>query len=571
MKGKRVYGGIAIGRAFLVMDVKIENVIKKENIDINKLETEIDRFELAHKKTIQDIEKLKEHALNTIGTSEAEIFEAHLDMVKDPFFIESIIKKIKNNLINAEYAVLEARNEILKTFNNMQDEYLKARANDILDVTDTLLKNLMGIENQNIANISTEVIVVAKDLKPSQTIQLNNYVKGIILEEGSVTSHAAIVAKAKGIPTLVGVEGALDKIKNNSLIVMDCEKEKIIIDPSKEELEYYTKIEAKQTEEKVRLSKYKNKKCLTKDGFEIKIFGNVGSIEEAKLVKENGGFGIGLLRTELIYMNSKHFPTEEEQYNYYSEIVKIIPDEVIIRTLDIGGDKMLPYYKFPEEMNPFLGLRAIRFCLKNKDIFKTQLRAILRASAFGKVKIMLPMVSNLEEIIESKKIIEEAKKELKNEHIKFDEDIEVGIMIEIPAAAISADILAKEVDFFSIGTNDLIQYSCAVDRMNKNVSYLYDPYHPSVLRLIKMTIDAAKNNNIEVGVCGETAGDPDFSIILAGMGADELSMSASMIPYIKDTIARYNRNELEKITSNVMNQSDSKSAYEALIGGKNAN
>ncbi|MBC7087285.1 MAG: phosphoenolpyruvate--protein phosphotransferase [Tissierellales bacterium] len=571
MKGKRVYGGIAIGRAFLVMDVKIENVIKKENIDINKLETEIDRFELAHKKTIQDIEKLKEHALNTIGTSEAEIFEAHLDMVKDPFFIESIIKKIKNNLINAEYAVLEARNEILKTFNNMQDEYLKARANDILDVTDTLLKNLMGIENQNIANISTEAIVVAKDLKPSQTIQLNNYVKGIILEEGSVTSHAAIVAKAKGIPTLVGVEGALDKIKNNSLIVMDCEKEKIIIDPSKEELEYYTKIEAKQTEEKVRLSKYKNKKCLTKDGFEIKIFGNVGSIEEAKLVKENGGFGIGLLRTELIYMNSKHFPTEEEQYNYYSEIVKIIPDEVIIRTLDIGGDKMLPYYKFPEEMNPFLGLRAIRFCLKNKDIFKTQLRAILRASAFGKVKIMLPMVSNLEEIIESKKIIEEAKKELKNEHIKFDEDIEVGIMIEIPAAAISADILAKEVDFFSIGTNDLIQYSCAVDRMNKNVSYLYDPYHPSVLRLIKMTIDAAKNNNIEVGVCGETAGDPDFSIILAGMGADELSMSASMIPYIKDTIARYNRNELEKITSNVMNQSDSKSAYEALIGGKNAN
>ncbi|TJX62957.1 phosphoenolpyruvate--protein phosphotransferase [Soehngenia saccharolytica] len=568
MKGKKVYGGIAIGTALLVKEQSIEELIEKKTINKENVEQEIERFKTAHKKTIEDIEKIKDRAMSTVGSSEAQIFEAHLDMANDPMFIDSVINKISSDLLNAEYAVLEARNEIVETFMSIQDEYLKARANDIIDVTDTLIKNLIGVENQNIADVSKDTIIVANDLKPSQTIQLNNYVKGIILEEGSVTSHAAIVAKAKGIPTLVGVENALETIKNDAVVIMDCDNVDIIINPSEEQLKHYSELEKKQNEEKARLSLYKDKKCLTKDGHEIKIFGNVGSIEEAKLVKENGGFGIGLLRTELIYMNSNHFPTEEEQFKYYSEIVKLIPNEVIIRTLDIGGDKMLPYYKFPEEMNPFLGLRAIRFCLQNKEIFKTQLRAILRASAFGKVKIMLPMISNLDEILESKKLIQEAKNELKQENIAFDENIEVGIMIEIPAAAISSDILAKEVDFFSIGTNDLIQYSCAVDRMNKNVSYLYEPYHPSILRLIKMTIESAKKNHIEVGICGETAGDPDYAMILAGMGADELSMSASMIPIVKDRIAQYTVEELLKISKLVMQQTDSKSAYQALIGGK---
>jgi phosphoenolpyruvate-protein phosphotransferase len=506
--------------------------------------------------------------MSTVGLSEAQIFEAHLDMANDPMFIDLVINKINSDFVNAEYAVLEARNEIVNTFMKIQDEYLKARAKDIIDVTDTLLRNLLGIENQSIGNVSKDTIIVAKDLKPSETVQLNNYIKGIILEEGSITSHAAIVAKAKGIPTLVGVEGALNSIKDNSIVIMDCDNTEIIVNPSEEQLKYYSKLEEEQSKEKIRLSSYKDKKCLTKDGHEVKVFGNVGSSEEAMFVKENGGFGIGLLRTELIYMNSDHFPTEEEQFEYYSQIVKLIPNEVIIRTLDIGGDKMLPYYKFPEEMNPFLGLRAIRFCLQNKEIFKTQLRAILRASAFGKVKIMLPMISNLEEILESKKLIQQAKNELKQEKVDFDENIEVGIMIEIPAAAISSDILAKEVDFFSIGTNDLIQYSCAVDRMNKNVSYLYDPYHPSILRLIKMTIESAKKNHIEVGVCGETAGDPDYAMILVGMGIDELSMSASMIPIVKDRIAQYSKEELSKIMEMVMQQIDSKSAYQALIGGK---
>lgn len=568
MKGKKVYGGIAIGTALLVKEQNIEELIEKKTINKENVEQEIERFKTAHKKTIEDIEKIKDRAISTVGSSEAQIFEAHLDMANDPMFIDSVINKISSDLLNAEYAVLEARNEIVETFMSIQDEYLKARANDIIDVTDTLIKNLIGVENQNIADVSKDTIIVANDLKPSQTIQLNNYVKGIILEEGSVTSHAAIVAKAKGIPTLVGVENALETIKNDAVVIMDCDNVDIFINPSEEQLKHYSELEKKQNEEKARLSLYKDKKCLTKDGHEIKIFGNVGSIEEAKLVKENGGFGIGLLRTELIYMNSNHFPTEEEQFKYYSEIVKLIPNEVIIRTLDIGGDKMLPYYKFPEEMNPFLGLRAIRFCLQNKEIFKTQLRAILRASAFGKVKIMLPMISNLDEILESKKLIQEAKNELKQENIAFDENIEVGIMIEIPAAAISSDILAKEVDFFSIGTNDLIQYSCAVDRMNKNVSYLYEPYHPSILRLIKMTIESAKKNHIEVGICGETAGDPDYAMILAGMGADELSMSASMIPIVKDRIAQYTVEELLKISKLVMQQTDSKSAYQALIGGK---
>jgi phosphotransferase system enzyme I (PtsI) len=571
MKGKKVYGGVAIGTAFVVKEQNIEKMIQKKVINKDNIEHEVTKFKEAHEKTIEDIERIKERAISTVGSSEAQIFEAHLDMANDPMFIDSVINKINSDFVNAEYAVLEARNEIVETFSKIDDEYLKARAKDIIDVTDTLLRNLIGIETQNLADISKDTIVVAKDLKPSQTVQLNNYIKGIILEEGSVTSHAAIVAKAKGIPTLVGVEGALNSIQNNLLIIMDCDNTEIIVNPSEEQINYYSKLEKEQKQEKLRLASYKDKKCLTKDGHEIKVFGNVGSREEALLVKENGGFGIGLLRTELIYMNSNHFPTEEEQFKYYSEIVKLIPNEVIIRTLDIGGDKMLPYYKFPDEMNPFLGLRAIRFCLQNKEIFKTQLRAILRVSTFGKVKIMLPMISNLEEILESKKLIEECKNELRKESIDFDENIEVGIMIEIPAAAISSDVLAKEVDFFSIGTNDLIQYSCAVDRMNKNVSYLYDPYHPSILRLIKMTVESAKNNHIEVGVCGETAGDPDYAMILAGMGIDELSMSASMIPMVKDRIAQYSMEELSKIKDTVMLQKDSKSAYQALIGGKNVN
>ena len=568
MKGKKVYGGVAIGSAFVLKEQNIEKMIEKNIISKDSVEREVNKFKEAHKKTIDDIERIKDRAMSTVGLSEAQIFEAHLDMANDPMFIDLVINKINSDFVNAEYAVLEARNEIVNTFMKIQDEYLKARAKDIIDVTDTLLRNLLGIENQSIGNVSKDTIIVAKDLKPSETVQLNNYIKGIILEEGSITSHAAIVAKAKGIPTLVGVEGALNSIKDNSIVIMDCDNTEIIVNPSEEQLKYYSKLEEEQSKEKIRLSSYKDKKCLTKDGHEVKVFGNVGSSEEAMFVKENGGFGIGLLRTELIYMNSDHFPTEEEQFEYYSQIVKLIPNEVIIRTLDIGGDKMLPYYKFPEEMNPFLGLRAIRFCLQNKEIFKTQLRAILRASAFGKVKIMLPMISNLEEILESKKLIQQAKNELKQEKVDFDENIEVGIMIEIPAAAISSDILAKEVDFFSIGTNDLIQYSCAVDRMNKNVSYLYDPYHPSILRLIKMTIESAKKNHIEVGVCGETAGDPDYAMILVGMGIDELSMSASMIPIVKDRIAQYSKEELSKIMEMVMQQIDSKSAYQALIGGK---
>jgi len=568
MKGKKVYGGVAIGSAFVLKEQNIEKMIEKNIISKDSVEREVNKFKEAHKKTIDDIERIKDRAMSTVGLSEAQIFEAHLDMANDPMFIDLVINKINSDFVNAEYAVLEARNEIVNTFMKIQDEYLKARAKDIIDVTDTLLRNLLGIENQSIGNVSKDTIIVAKDLKPSETVQLNNYIKGIILEEGSITSHAAIVAKAKGIPTLVGVEGALNSIKDNSIVIMDCDNTEIIVNPSEEQLKYYSKLEEEQSKEKIRLSSYKDKKCLTKDGHEVKVFGNVGSSEEAMFVKENGGFGIGLLRTELIYMNSDHFPTEEEQFEYYSQIVKLIPNEVIIRTLDIGGDKMLPYYKFPEEMNPFLGLRAIRFCLQNKEIFKTQLRAILRASAFGKVKIMLPMISNLEEILESKKLIQQAKNELKQEKVDFDENIEVGIMIEIPAAAISSDILAKEVDFFSIGTNDLIQYSCAVDRMNKNVSYLYDPYHPSILRLIQMTIESAKKNHIEVGVCGETAGDPDYAMILVGMGIDELSMSASMIPIVKDRIAQYSKEELSKIMEMVMQQIDSKSAYQALIGGK---
>jgi phosphotransferase system enzyme I (PtsI) len=568
MKGIKVYEGIGVGKAFVLKSEVISDNVRKEAIDISLIENEKEAFKQSLQKTIEKIEGLKKHAEETVGKEESMIFDAHLEMVQDITLLDSIEKKIEDKKYHAEQAVLEARDEIVKVFMAIDDEYLKARAKDVIDVTDMLINTILGIEVNTLSSINEPTILFAQDLKPSETILLNDYVVGIVLEEGSVTSHAAIVAKAKGIPTVVGIENATEEIENGIFILLDATEGVVIINPDENtNKEYKDKIEAEK-KEKERLLKTKDKPGRTKDGHTVRILGNVGSLQETKWVKENGGFGIGLLRTELIYMNSDHFPTEEEQFKYYKEIVETLPGEIIIRTLDIGGDKMLPYYKFPEEMNPFLGFRAIRFCLKNEELFKSQLKAILRAGNYGNVKIMLPMVSAIEEIRESKVVLEKAKEELRAENKSFKEDIPLGIMIEIPAAAVAADIFAKEVDFFSIGTNDLCQYTSAVDRMNKEVAYLYQPYHPSILRLIKMTIEGAKNNNIEVGVCGETAGDPDYALLLTGLGIDELSMSASMIPKVKDRMFNYTKEELEKLAEKVLQASTAEEAKKILFGGK---
>lgn len=564
MKGIIVFEGIAIGKALVYRETDPSTMVMKETINSEKIQDVLQLFGNHVELAITQLDALKQHALLTVGKDEAEIFEAHRMMLSDPMLIGGIKKLIEKELFSEAYAILTMKERLVAQFMAIENEYIRARAQDVKDVSDRLLRICLGIEEINLDQIKEDTVVVAEDLKPSQTIGLNSFVKGIILEEGSITSHAAIVAKAKGIPTLVGVTGATKEIVDQEMIILDSKKNNIFVQPDDSTRAMYETLLEVQKKEQEFLNSLKHQEAVTLDGRTVKLYGNVGSVEEARLVKEQGAKGIGLLRTELIYMNSDHLPTEEEQFHYYKEIAELMEEETIIRTLDIGGDKSLPYYELPKEENPFLGKRAIRLCLKEKALFKTQLKAILRASSFGKIKIMFPMISCLEELREAKEQLEEAKQELRENNIAFDEKIPVGIMVEIPAAAICADLFAKEVDFFSIGTNDLCQYTMAVDRMNTEVSHLYQPLHPGILRLIQMTIDAGKKHHVEVGVCGETAGDKDFAGLLLGMGVDELSMSPAMINRVKDRIRSEKAEELEKMAEQVKGLSTWSQAYEII-------
>lgn len=442
--------------------------------------------------------------------------------------------------------------EIMGMFLSIEDAYLKARAADVEDVANRFLKIALGIETKGFDEINEEVILVAKDLKPSEASGLTKFIKGILLEEGSQTSHIAIMAKAKGIPAIVGLNGILAQVQNGDPIILDSLQNKVLLHPSKDELLHYKQQRDQLIAKRQKLEAIKETEAVTKDGRHIKLYGNIGTSAEAEYVTKYGGKGVGLFRTEFLYMNAKHFPTEEEQLKEYKKAVEQGLEDVIIRTLDIGGDKHLPYYEFKEEENPFLGFRALRFTLANTQIFKTQLRAILRASAFGKASIMFPMVSSLEEVRKAKELLELCKEELRNEQLGFDPSLRIGIMIEIPSAVTIADILIEEVDFFSIGTNDLCQYTLAVDRMNKDVAYLYQPLHPSILRLIKQTVDAAHGVNKEVGICGEMAGEAVNALILIGLGVDELSMSPAVIPEIKALIHQLSYEELQVIANQVV-------------------
>lgn len=550
MIGIGVSPGIGIGKAIIKKDTKID-LVKKH---IAETEEEIQKLNTAREKAKNQIEELYEHAFNTIGKKEAGIFRAHRMILEDPDFFGQIEAKIREEKVNSEWAVWEVANIFINMFRAMEDDYMKERASDIKDVTGRLIRIILNVKEMNLSTLSQEVIIVAEDLTPSDTAQMDkNKVIGFITETGGKNSHSAIMARTLEIPAVVGVEKARTFISDGDYIILDGDTGEIVLNPNKDALEAYKQKKEAYIESTKKLQMVRGKKSITKDGFVVKIAANIGTPKDVEGVIDNDGEGVGLYRTEFLYMDRDKLPTEEEQFEAYKEVaIRLEGKPVVIRTLDIGGDKDLSYLKLPEEMNPFLGYRAIRLCLDRTDIFKTQLRALLRASVYGDIKIMFPMISAIEELRQAKGILEGVKEELRAENIKFNNNIEIGIMIEIPSAAVMSDLFAKEVDFFSIGTNDLIQYTTAVDRGNRKVSYLYNEFHPALLRLIKTIIDNGHKEGIKVKMCGEVAGNPKLIPILIGMGLDEFSMSASSMLRARWIVNNILKKDMEGLVEEIL-------------------
>lgn len=565
-KGIGVSNGYSKAKAFVLKKAKVEF----EHRYVSDVNAEMDRLSAAIDETAKQIELLKEESLQRIGEKNAEIFDAHLMMLGDDTYKDRIKYFICDERKDAVYAVDMTKNELKKTFEAIDDEYMRARAADICDISDRLMRNLMGEKDVDISSIKEPSIIIAHDLTPSDTARIGNApVIGFATEIGGKTSHSAIMAAAMNIPAVVALgDGFIDEVKNGDLVLIDGREGNIYINPSEEVEKAFDEKKDRYEKEVKRLASYKEKLGETKDGKRVVIEGNIGTPQDVDKVIENGGEGVGLFRSEFLFMDKTTLPTEEEQFEAYKSVVEKMKDKpVIIRTLDIGGDKNVPALNLPKEENPFLGYRAIRICLHRPHFFKVQARALLRASAYGNLKVMFPMISALEEVKAAKNIFEEAKDELREKKIKFDENIQIGIMIEIPAAAVSASVLAKYVDFFSIGTNDLIQYSCAVDRINEKISNLYKPLHPSVLKLIKMVGDAAAMHNIECGVCGEMGGSRGMSAILVGLGVTNLSMSASKMLRTKDFLSKFTYDECKKI-ADIMTNAESAEENEKYFNEK---
>jgi len=549
IKGIPASPGFAIGKArklnddfFSFREIK---KIREENVD-----EEIKRFHESINKTENEILEIINNIKKIADEEYAEIFSFHLSLLRDKNLIEKIEKIIKREKVSAETA-------LKKYVDNLNKEFFsngkKTRKKEILDIFERIITNLKE-KNDRLKNLK-EGILVANDLSPTQTVSIDTkYIKGFVTSMGTETSHTAIIAKALEIPAVVGIKEKIEEINENDQILIDGYDGIVIINPTQIEIE---KMKIKEREiKKMRRKIYilKSKKTTTSDGKEIKLYANIQLPEEVETALKYGAEGIGLFRTEYLYLKRKDLPSEEEQFFSYKKIIeKFGKKEIIIRTIDVGGDKFISAFQGPKELNSFLGLRGIRFCLEKRDIFLTQIRAILRASYYGNLKIMFPMITTKEEVIETKKIIDEAKKELRKENLKFKEDIEVGIMIETPSAALVSDDLAKEVNFFSIGSNDLIQYTLAIDRVNEKLSYLYQPCHPSVLKLIKITIENAIKNNIAVGLCGEMASIPEIACLLIGFGINELSMAPVAIPSVKEKIMKNSYMKMKEIAENVMN------------------
>jgi phosphoenolpyruvate-protein phosphotransferase (PTS system enzyme I) len=562
LQGIAASNGIAIAKAYKL----VEPDFSFEKKTVAAPAEEIARFQSALQKSKLELEQIRDHAGTALGADKAAIFDAHLLVLSDPELISPIEDKINTENVNAEHALKETADMFIGMFESMDNEYMKERAADIRDVTKRVLAHLLGIQIPNPSMIAEEVVIVAEDLTPSDTAQLNRqFVKGFTTNIGGRTSHSAIMARSMEIPAVVGTKTATEEINNGDLVVVDGLKGEVHFNPTPEVLEVYKKTQEDFEKQKAEWAKLVNEKSVTADGHHVELAANIGTPKDLKGVVENGGEGIGLYRTEFLYMDRDQLPTEEEQFTAYKAVLEGMAGKpVVVRTLDIGGDKELPYLNLPKEMNPFLGFRAIRLCLEEQDIFRTQLRALLRASIYGNLKVMFPMIATLVEFREAKAMLEEEKAKLVNEGIQVADHIELGIMVEIPSTAVLADQFAKEVDFFSIGTNDLIQYTMAADRMNQQVSYLYQPYNPSILRLVKMVIDAAHKEGKWAGMCGEMAGDETAIPILLGLGLDEFSMSASSILKARSLIRNLSKADMEKLASTVLNMSTTEEVVEAV-------
>ncbi|AWK41262.1 phosphoenolpyruvate-protein phosphotransferase PtsI [Photorhabdus laumondii subsp. laumondii] len=558
ISGILVSPGIAFGKALLLKEDSI--IINQKKISQEQIEQEISYFKQGREKASSQLEIIKNIAAKNLGEEKAEIFEGHIMLLEDEELEQEIIALIKNDLKTSDAAVYSVIETQAQALEELDDEYLKERATDVRDIGKRLLKNILGIPIVDLGSISEEVILVANDLTPSETAQLNlEKVLGFITDLGGRTSHTSIMARSLELPAIVGTTQATTTIQNGDYLILDAVNNHIYINPSDAEIEQLKKTKNEYLSEKAELAKLKDLPAMTLDGHQVEVCANIGTVRDVIGAERNGAEGVGLYRTEFLFMDRDALPTEEEQFQAYKAVAEAIGSQaVIIRTMDIGGDKNLPYMNLPKEENPFLGWRAIRICLDRKEILHSQLRAILRASAFGKLRIMFPMIISVEEVQELKVELELLKGQLREEGKKFDEAIEVGVMIETPASAVIAHHLAKEVDFFSIGTNDLTQYTLAVDRGNELISHLYNPMLPAVLSLIKQTIDASHAEGKWTGMCGELAGDERATLLLLGMGLDEFSMSAISIPRIKKIIRNTRYEDAKALAEQALSQSTAK-------------
>lgn len=551
LKGIGASDGIAIAKAYLL----VEPDLSFNNDKVADVDAEVEKFKAAINQSKVELTQIRNNAEIALGPDKAAIFDAHLLVLEDPELINPIEDNIRNNQMNAAASLSEVSTNFITIFESMDNEYMKERAADIKDVSKRVLSHILGVSLPNPTMIDEPVVIIAEDLTPSDTAQLNKkFVQGFATNIGGRTSHSAIMSRSLEIPAVVGTKNITDAVQQGDFVIVDGIAGEVIINPDEQTVTGYKARQAAFLQEKEELKQLVNDKTVTKEGKHVELAANIGTPNDLEGVKNNGAEGIGLYRTEFLYMGRDAMPSEDEQFEAYKKVLSEMDGKrVVVRTLDIGGDKELPYLNLPKEMNPFLGYRAIRLCLDQQDIFRTQLRALLRASIHGKLSIMFPMIATINEFREAKAILEEEKASLIADKVKVADDIELGIMVEIPSTAAMADIFAKEVDFFSIGTNDLIQYTMAADRMSERVSYLYQPYNPAILRLIKQVIDASHKEGKWTGMCGEMAGDSTAIPLLLGLGLDEFSMSATSILSARRQIKNLSQPEMAKVAEQALN------------------